>query len=290
MSWINIARVGSFKDMAGRLVDLTRSTLDQIVRSYDPTRLQAPLVFGHPRTNDPAFGWVEQLRVVGDVLQARLKDVPEEVGRLISDGHYRYVSMSLNPNWTLRHVGLLGAAPPAIDGLGAVQLQAERGAWSIEFSNEPEGSQPQEDSMALTLEEATKRVKELEDQNKQLATERDEAVKGKDKATADFAAFKGQQETAAREARFDKLVADEKALPAEKDQVLGFAATLGQAGTTVNFAAGGKVEQISQEESYWRSLEARKPHGLLTEFATAARAAPGKRTDDKTPVDLTSKV
>jgi len=289
MSWINIARVGKFKDMAGRLVDFTRSTLEQIARDYDPKRLQAPLVFGHPQTNDPAFGWVEGLRVVGDTLQARLKDVPEEVKALIAKGHYRHVSMSLNPDWTLRHVGLLGAVPPAIDGLGEVSFGADEDATTIEFSTEPAPADSREADMA-TLEELQR---QLMDKDKEIATltaERNEAVTARDKATSDFAAFRGEQEAKAREARFEKLVADEKALPAERDQILGFAATLGQAGTTVNFAAEGKVEQISQEESYWRSLEARKPHGLLTEFATAERAAPGKRADDKTPVDLTSKV
>ncbi|MEG6551840.1 hypothetical protein V6C53_16550, partial [Desulfocurvibacter africanus] len=76
MSWINIARTGQFKDMSGRQVDLTSKVLSSIATSYDPAKRQAPLVFGHPTLNGPAFGWVEQVRLVGDVLQARLKDVP----------------------------------------------------------------------------------------------------------------------------------------------------------------------------------------------------------------------
>ncbi|MEG6552689.1 hypothetical protein V6C53_20840, partial [Desulfocurvibacter africanus] len=185
----------------------------------------------------------------------------------------------------LRHVGLLGATPPAIDGLGEVEFGADEGALSIEFSTEPEGSREE----GMNLEEAKKKVEELESHNKQLAKERDEAVSAKDKATADFAAFKGEQETKAREARFEALVTTEKVLPAEKEQVLGFAATLGKAGATINFAAEGKVEQISQEEAYWRSLEARPKNGLFTEFATADKAAPGKTTD-AVLADLTSKV
>ena len=286
MSWINIARTGHFKDMSGRQVDLTSKVLSSIATSYDPAKRQAPLVFGHPTLNGPAFGWVEQVRLVGDVLQARLKDVPEQVKAAVADGRYRHVSMSLWPDGGLRHVGLLGATPPAIDGLGEVEFGADEGALSIEFSTEPEGSR--ED--AMNLEEAMKRIQELEGRSKQLTSERDEAVKAKDKATADFAAYKGQQETAAREARFEALVTTEKVLPAEKEQVLGFAATLGKAGATINFAAEGKVEQISQEEAYWRSLEARPKNGLLTEFATADKAASGKATEDKTPADLTSKV
>ncbi|MEG6551878.1 hypothetical protein V6C53_16740, partial [Desulfocurvibacter africanus] len=186
----------------------------------------------------------------------------------------------------LRHVGLLGATPPSIDGLGEVSFGADEGVTAIEFSTEPQGSREE----GMNLEEAKKKVEELEGQNKQLATERDEAVKAKDKATADFAAYKGQQETDAREARFEALVKAEKVLPAEKDRVLGFATSLAQVGKTINFAAeGGKVEQVSQEEAYWRDLEARKPHGLFHEFATADKAAPGK-TPDAPPADLTSKV
>ncbi len=286
MSWINIARTGRFRDMSGREVNLTSEALSSIATSYDPAKRQAPLVFGHPALNGPAFGWVEQVRLVGDVLQAKFRDVPDEVRQLVSAGRYRHVSMSLFPDGGLRHVGLLGATPPAIDGLGEVEFGADTETTTIEFSAEPQGSGEE----GMTIEEARKRIEELEGQNRQLTTQREEAVQAKDKTTADFAAYRGEQEAKAREARFEALVTTEKVLPAEKEQVLGFAATLGKAGATINFAAEGKVEQISQEEAYWRSLEARPKNGLLTEFATASRAASGKATEDTTPADLTSKV
>ena len=54
---------------------------------------------------------------------AQIAQIPDAVRQLVQDGRYKYVSMSLMPDRkTLRHVGLLGAAVPAIDGLGPVSL------------------------------------------------------------------------------------------------------------------------------------------------------------------------
>ncbi|MEG6551294.1 hypothetical protein V6C53_13755 [Desulfocurvibacter africanus] len=56
MSWINVARTGHFKDMSRWQVDLASKVLSSIATSYDPTKRQTQLVFGHPTLNGPAFG------------------------------------------------------------------------------------------------------------------------------------------------------------------------------------------------------------------------------------------
>ena len=62
---IAIARTGQFTDSQGRPQSFSEADLDAIAASYDPAKLEAPLVFGHPAVSDPAFGWVKSLRREG---------------------------------------------------------------------------------------------------------------------------------------------------------------------------------------------------------------------------------
>lgn len=125
-NWIEIARTGTFTDSAGRPQTFTDSDLAAIAEAYDPAKRDCPLVFGHPRTDAaPAFGWARKLKAEGGRLLAQFDQVPEAVKKIVAAGHYRHVSMSLMPDRkTLRHVALLGAAQPAIDGLKAIELAA----------------------------------------------------------------------------------------------------------------------------------------------------------------------
>ena len=134
--WIEIARTGTFEDSAGRLRTFTAGDLDAIARSYDPAKRDAPLTFGHPQTDKaPAYGWVEKLKSEGGRLYANFSQVPEQVRDLVAKGHYRHVSMSLMPDLvTLRHVALLGAEQPAIDGLAAVEFTDGGDALTVDFA------------------------------------------------------------------------------------------------------------------------------------------------------------
>lgn len=138
--WIAIARTGTFQDSEGRNQTFNAADLDAIAANYDPARLEAPLVFGHPKDSAPAYGWVTGLKRDGQKLFARLASVPGAVRELVGKGRYRYVSMSLTPDRkSLRHVGLLGAVPPAIDGLGPVELAGEPGII-INFASEEDAA------------------------------------------------------------------------------------------------------------------------------------------------------
>ena len=61
--------------------------------------------------------------------------IREKVRELVAGGHYRHVSMSLMPDRvSLRHVALLGAAQPAIDGLKAVEFKDGGDAITVDFA------------------------------------------------------------------------------------------------------------------------------------------------------------
>jgi len=117
--WIEVCRAGSHTDSRGRRVEIGEADIEAIAERYaagDP----APVVLGHPETDDPAYGWVERLRAVGGALQAKLHKLDDGFRRLVEDGRYRGRSVALDggpDQWRLRHLGWLGATPPAIAGL-----------------------------------------------------------------------------------------------------------------------------------------------------------------------------
>ena len=116
--WIDICRTGTWHSLDGK-VTLSDADLDELVAGYarsDP----APVVIGHPTTDAPAQGWVGALRRVGDRLQARLERLDEGFREAVEAGRYANRSISAvrdETGWRLRHLGFLGAALPAVDGL-----------------------------------------------------------------------------------------------------------------------------------------------------------------------------
>ncbi len=119
--------------------DLTITSADiaGIAAAYDPTHYKAPVVIGHPENDQPAHGWVHALKHDAAGLWAEVEIFPELAGK-IAAGQYRTVSASLwppgnagNPSpgfWSLKHVGFLGAVPPAVKGLAPFQPDGKRKA------------------------------------------------------------------------------------------------------------------------------------------------------------------
>ena len=103
--WTDIARTGTFTAGNGQTVTLTGEDLDRIVKGFDERERRVPLVFGHPKTSAPAYGWVESFRRMGDVLQARFKQVHEDVKTLVRNGHFKNISISLSADnyYSLKH-------------------------------------------------------------------------------------------------------------------------------------------------------------------------------------------
>ena len=120
--WIEIFKTGTHTDSAGKTETYTEETLDKIAEVYNERisnakSEEAPLVKGHPQTDEPAYGWVERLARRGNVLVAKLKDITQDLRDEVKKGLYKKVSMAVYPDLMLRHVGLLGAVPPAVKGL-----------------------------------------------------------------------------------------------------------------------------------------------------------------------------
>jgi hypothetical protein len=135
---IEVFRAGSHTDINAVQVNFSEADLQAIADSYDPAVHEAPLVVGHPKLDNPAYGWAKRFVVQGSVLFAEPYQVEEQFGNLVNEGRFKKVSLAMyspsaasNPKpgtWYPKHVGFLGAKAPAVKGLKSVQFgEAEDG-------------------------------------------------------------------------------------------------------------------------------------------------------------------
>jgi hypothetical protein len=123
-----IFRAGTHISSSGEEVTITEADLNETVNQYKAERHEAPVVIGHPSDNAPAYGWVSNLSVRNGELYADIGQVEQHFADAVRSGRYKKISASfyhpqspVNPKpgvWYLRHVGVLGAVPPAVKGLG----------------------------------------------------------------------------------------------------------------------------------------------------------------------------
>jgi len=133
LGWFEIFRTGKHADSAGNVKNWTEEDLDRIVKNYDPAKHEAPIVIGHPTDNAPAYGWIESVKREGDKLFAKAKQVVPEFVEMVKNGLFKKRSISLYPDLTLRHVGFLGAIPPAVKGLADIKFESKEEQIMIEF-------------------------------------------------------------------------------------------------------------------------------------------------------------
>jgi len=140
---IHIFKPGTHAAMSGAVLDFTENDLAASAAAYNPAVHEAPMVVGHPKADAPAYGWVKSLLFSETGLHIEPDQVDAEFAELFKAGRFKKVSASFympdspsNPVpgvYYLRHVGFLGAQPPAIKGL----KQAEFAEWDdgiVEFA------------------------------------------------------------------------------------------------------------------------------------------------------------
>lgn len=141
---IQIFKPGTHAAMRGDVLSFSESDIAATAAAYDPAKHEAPLVIGHPKHDAPAYGWVKGLSVTSGALDAEPAQVDPEFAELVSSGRFKKISASFyrpdspsNPVpgvFYLRHVGFLGAQPPAVKGLKAVEFgDADEGV--VEFAD-----------------------------------------------------------------------------------------------------------------------------------------------------------
>lgn len=255
MKCIEIFRAGTHTTDDGQSVEFSEVTVRMMAAAYDPARYEAPLVIGHPATDAPAYGWVKGLEYADGRLSAYVDDLDASFAGAVKAKRYRNISASFyrpdaphNPKpgvHYLRHVGFLGATPPAVKGLKAVNfadagteaIAVEIAAGAVQFGE----VSAHRDAMAA-------RIAELE---AQVKGQRQEEVKS-----------------------FLNRLVSEARLPQGLHD-LAFAAIDGaQDAVTVSFSEGGVSKSVGQREALMRLLASMPP---MVTFGEMAPFAGGER-------------
>lgn len=125
--WHDVFYAGEHTDMNGGKNTFSQSDLEQIVSNFkDKT---TPLVIGHPEIDAPAYGWVSDIRLTDDKrIEIKAQHVNIEFAKAVASKAFpnRSIKVAKGKNgWELRHVGYLGAAAPALEGMPWQFSQAE---------------------------------------------------------------------------------------------------------------------------------------------------------------------
>lgn len=132
MKKLEILKTGTVTAKNGRSYNFSESDLKRMAEAYQPMLYRAPLVIGHPSEEAPAYGYVESLTYADGRLLAEPAQVDPQFSAMVNSGKYLSLSASFyaphadgnpRPGVTyLRHVGFLGAWPPAVKGLAVPEF------------------------------------------------------------------------------------------------------------------------------------------------------------------------
>ncbi|MFZ6687513.1 peptidase [Undibacterium sp. SXout11W] len=147
MKPIQIFKPGQHITAGGDALNFSESDVLAMVAAYDPATHEAPIVVGHPRHDGPAYGWIKSLSFSDGILNAEPHQIDLDFAEMVDKKRFKKVSASFyhpespsNPKpgaYYLRHVGFLGAQPPAVKGLRNPEFnEGDENVISIEFSEE----------------------------------------------------------------------------------------------------------------------------------------------------------
>jgi hypothetical protein len=280
--WMEIFSGGKQKDSLGREHD-GDALIGSAVAAFDAGRHEPPVVIGHPELDSPAWGWIKALRQdVRDgrkVLLAKAELAPE-FADMLRRKLFKKRSAAFYPDGSLRHVGFLGATPPAVKGLADCAFR-EGAAPVFEFS---------EPGTAGTLARVLRGLREWliakdgQDAADRVVREWDiEELQTLDKAPeteAPAPAFAGEnEETMTEEEVRQKIAAAEKAAAdkardevrrefAEKEQKALAEARRKEARDFVEaMAAAGKITPAQRDGGLLALMESLAGQGAPAEFA-----------------------
>lgn len=272
MHWFEIFRTGTHTDSAGRTRTWTQADLDQAAAGYDPAKHEAPVVIGHPKDNAPAYGWVESLKRVGNTLLAKFKQIEPAFKEMVKAGRFKKRSVSFYPDGSLRHVGFLGAMPPAVKGLKDAAF--ESGEECSEYEENLPSQAKKESSM--TEEEFQQKLKEEREKREFAEAEARKEKARADKAESDFAETERQRVRTEIENFVEAGIKEAKVLPLWKEQgLVEFMLALEEQGGEYEFAEGRKFTAAKWFREFLESFAA---HPLFKEMS---RPANDGSQDDK---------
>ena len=81
---LQIFKPGRHTALSGASLAFSESDLAASAAAYDPAVFQAPIVVGHPKTDDPAYGWVRALSFADGALEASPDQVDPAFAEIVS--------------------------------------------------------------------------------------------------------------------------------------------------------------------------------------------------------------
>lgn len=301
--WIEVFRTGKHTDSKGRIREWTTGDLDEIVKKYDAKYHEAPLVVGHPKDNSPAFGWVEGVKREGSKLFVKLKQVMPEFAQAVKEGRYKKRSVSIHPEYGLRHIGFLGGQAPALKGLADISFSDNDNSIVMEFEETQKFSDIKDEgySMPKTVEELEKELKQKEQQiakfseqvkeKEQKITELVKQVAEQKQSSANFSERQNEQLKAASarieqlekqmkqkscEDFCEELAKDGRLHPAQRESVIDFMMKLDDL-TEHEFAEGKKKTQLDQYREQLKAAPKLVEFGEQAVKGKVSKASAGAR-------------
>lgn len=144
----------------------TEDDLDHIVEKYNTSDHTAPIVIGHPKSNAPAWGWIDKVYRKGKTIFAKPKDLVKDFVDAVKEKKFLKRSISLTPDGLLNHVGFLGAAVPAVKGLADVEFNAEDDLLDFEIDSETLQEEIEQDEEAAEQNDKAENSDSLPPENK----------------------------------------------------------------------------------------------------------------------------
>lgn len=284
--WFEVFRCGTHVDRFGREVTITPSDIDTAIATYK--RDSAPIVVGHPTLNAPAFGWIGAFRRVGDIVQAKASSVADEFADIVKRHLYKNRSLAFGPGMRFRHVGFLGAQPPAVKGLKDIQFSDKEEFMDIEFSEDSAQSPVDEHSDAPThtnedsalnpapaVSDKSAEVSDITDElvviKAELAKAK-EATKRLEERNAQLKADYDKASRSLRQAEFatytDELIAEGRLPKEQREHLLEFMECLH--GMNSYEFSEGSMPVLQRFKEIFRAFSKRPVQ--LTEFASSDKA------------------
>ncbi|WP_027855211.1 hypothetical protein [Marinobacterium litorale] len=261
MSALEIFKAGTHTDMNGQRLEFTEEDLKASVAAYDPALFAAPLVVGHPKLNDPAYGWLKSVDTDGNLITAEPEHVDAEFAEMVNKKRFPRISTSFfhpqspsNPKpgvWYIRHVGFLGAKAPAVKGLKAASFADTDASEIVTVEFAAPGT-----SGAWAITRMFRGLREflIEDRNTEVA----------DKVIPDWLITSYEEETREAEERIERPLA-EYSDSIEEDETMDPKKTADFAERETTLQA--REAQIAEREQRLQEQEAKQRADEIASFA-----------------------
>lgn len=259
-SGIEIFKAGKRIDDAGGEHLFSPAQIADMAAVYDPALHEAPLCVGHPQDNRPAYGFVKKISAAdGTLLLDSTSDVEVQFAEMVKTRRFPNRSASFYPpdhprnprpgHWYLRHVAFLGATPPAVPGLKAIQFGEEE-ADCINFCDSGDAAQPPQEKTTMPQPQdvaaqlaAAQQQLEAANADKAAAEQRAQALEGR---LTNFAEEQSKARHAAHVSFAEDQVKAGRLKPALRGDVVAVLDMLGSADQqTVDFSEGNTTRTVS---------------------------------------------